>query len=70
MVQQPISMQRAAAWDGGGARQRMMSPESCSAPGALVATPCSRGSAHLSRDRRAGWRVGNSTFKVGIFFFF
>lgn len=65
MVQRPISMQRAAAWDGGGARQRMMSPESCSARGALVATPCSRGSAHLTGQEGwvAGWVIRRSRWE-------
>lgn len=49
-------MQRAAAWDGGGARQGMTSPESCSARGALVATPCSRGSVPLTGQE--GWVAG------------
>lgn len=69
MVQQPITMQRAAAWDGGGARQRMMSPESCSAPGALVANPCSRGSAHSHGTGGLGGGLGIQRSKWESFFF-
>lgn len=70
MVQRPIGMQRAAAWEGGGARQRMMSPESSSAQrGARVATPGPHGGARLTGHE--GWAAGwEFNIQGGIFFFF